>query len=132
MPELPPNFPPELQRRITDAVEMVGRTGARSFQLGYLVDDPPPGVANWYAEAEYRTGTLVTDSCMTPWEAAEALADATRAGARCRWCGRPISWGDRPSGKRRRKLCWWRKVAGRWERGCPRTSTPAVPHGYRP
>lgn len=117
--------------RITDAIDMVGRMGAQSFQLGYLVDDPPPDAANWYAEAEFRSGTLVTMPCMTPWEAAEELASTLQRNATCRWCARTIAWGNRPPAKKRLRFCWWRQVAGRWERGCPSRDVPAVPDSER-
>ena len=110
--------------RLLELVEMVGRMGAQSFTLGYLVDDPPPGAANWYAEAEFRSGTLITDPQLTPADAADALVAMLQRDARCAWCGRPVSWGDRPaqgSGK-----CWWRRIGGRWERGCPRRDRPTI------
>lgn len=120
------------RRALVEAVEMVGRTGAKSFELGYLVDDPPPGVANWYASAEYRAGTMTTDLHVSPIDAARQLAELLQDGARCRYCGRRISWGDRPANNaRRRRWCWWRRVGGKWKRGCP-GNDPVTPAGWRP
>lgn len=110
--------------RLTEAVEMVGRMGAQSFQVGYLVDDPAPGVANWWCSAEFRSGTLVTLPAMTPEQAAEDLVAMLRRDARCAWCGRKVAWGDRP--RRGAKACWWRRIGGRWERGCPRRDEPTI------
>lgn len=112
------------ERRLIEAVEMVGRCGASEFQVGYFVDDPAPGTANWWASAKFRKGTMVTEPQMSPAHAAENLAAILRNGATCAWCGRRISWGDRPG--KGAKACWWRKVGGRWERGCPRRDEPAV------
>lgn len=106
---------------LADAVEMVGRTGAKSITIGWLVDDPPPDVANWYASAEFRAGTMVTDPQMTPRLAAEALADILRSGARCRFCGKRIAWGARRKSERQR-WCLWTKAGGGWVRGCPATT----------
>lgn len=110
--------------QLIEAIELIGRCGASEFEVGYLVDDPPPGTANWYASAKFRKGTLVTEPRMTPGDAAETLASILRKDAKCAWCGRPISWGDRPA--RGAKVCWWRKIGGRWERGCPRRDEPLV------
>lgn len=110
------------EKRITEAVDTVGRCGAKSLTLGYLVDDPPPGVANWYASAEFRAGELTTTPMAGPVEAVEALATMLRVDGTCAWCGRLISWGLRGGPGH----CWWRKIGGRWERGCPRRDTPAI------
>lgn len=107
---------------IAQAADFVGRCGPRSFTIGYLVDDPKPGVANWYASAEFRKGELTTLVLMTPVEAAEALADMLRKNATCTWCGRTISWGERRGGY----VCCWRKVGARWARGCPKRDAPMI------
>lgn len=35
-------------------VDLVGRCGAREFEIGYLHDDVPVAQAGWYASAFYR------------------------------------------------------------------------------
>lgn len=116
---MPAESRPAWAEEVARCVGMVGRMGAKSFSLGYLVDDPPPGAANWYASAEFRKGELSTLPMMTPVEAAEALVAMLQRDARCAWCGRAISWGERPARSENRKRCWWRKIGGRWEKGCP-------------
>ena len=34
--------------------DLVGRTGAKEFQVGYLHDDVPVEQAGWYAHAQYQ------------------------------------------------------------------------------
>ena len=99
---------------MTGIITLIGRMGAKSCQIGYFVEDPPPGAFNWYAEAEFRKGTLVTEPQAGPVEALRALAKTLRNGAKCAWCTKVISWGER-----RRGSCFWQKSAkGDWQRGC--------------
>lgn len=112
------------QERLGRAVEMVGRTGAKSLELGYhpafdaegneLDEKTTPAAAfSWWAKATYRGVMLAVDDQPGPLEALVALEGRVRRGAACAHCGRIIDWG----GKRRR-YCWWRQLGGRWEPGC--------------
>lgn len=109
-----------IMAELVDDIEMIGRMGAKSLELGWLVDDPGPGIANWYASAEFRSGTLTTTPQMAPHEATRALLDMLRRDARCAWCGRKVGWAERGKGR-----CFWRRIDGRWERGCTNT-TPTI------
>lgn len=89
--------------------DLVGRAGARSFELGHLRDDPDdPG---WWAAAHYRGARLTTDEHRSPSGAALALAERLLSGAMCK-CGEPVTLSDEGEG------CRWRLVGRRWEPGC--------------
>lgn len=68
------------------AADLVGRTGAKSFEIGYLHDDVPAAEAGWYAHAQYK-GARITEEGAGPVEAAEALARRLLAGGKCTRCG---------------------------------------------
>jgi hypothetical protein len=71
------------------AVDLIGRTGATGFEIGYLDDEPGTG---WYAHAQY-CGARVTQEAPGPVEAAEALARRLLTGGRCR-CGKLVALSD--------------------------------------
>ncbi len=41
------------QDAVTACADLVGRTGATNFTIGYLHDDVPPDQAAWYAHAQF-------------------------------------------------------------------------------
>jgi hypothetical protein len=77
--------------RLTAAIDLVGRAGARSFCVGYLHDDPAnPG---WYAHAQYKGARVTVEDFGNPVDAAEALAVRLLTGARCA-CGKLVALTD--------------------------------------
>lgn len=110
-------IPPELDDvRLRAAVELVGRSAARSLEIGWTDDDGPrPG--DWYASAFYR-GTRVTVEHMEgAAEAVEGLAFKLLEGGTCVHCGKSttvpgFTYADgRPS-------CMFRREGEHWLRGC--------------
>ncbi len=112
------------QDRLIAACDMVGRTGAKSLELGYhpLFDDAgneldegtmSASAYSWWAKATYRGAVLAVDDQPGPVEALVALEERVRKDAACAHCRRPIAWGFR-----RRRHCWWTEREGRWEPGC--------------
>lgn len=96
---------------VVACADLVGRAGARGFEIGYLRDDVPPDEAGWYAVAEYRGAKIMTDEHRSPTIAAMALSERLLAGAACR-CGEPVTLDDGQRG------CRWRLMGKRWEPGC--------------
>lgn len=91
--------------------DLVGRTGARNFDIGYLHDDVPVEETGWYATAYYQGARISTDGHRSPSTAAMALAERLLGGATCR-CREPVTLSDgRPD-------CRWRLAGKRWEPGC--------------
>jgi len=89
--------------------DLVGRAGAREFEMGYVNDDPTdPG---WWAQAVYNGAKIIRDGHRTPEAAALALATRMLSGATCR-CLKIVSLEDGTDG------CRWRLVGQRWEPGC--------------
>jgi hypothetical protein len=88
-----PGLPPEAEERLIAAADLVGRTGAKHFEIGYLHDDVPAAEAAWFAHAQYRGGRIIAENHADPAEAAEALAKRLLTGARCA-CGKLVSLGD--------------------------------------
>lgn len=125
------------------AVELVGRSGARQFEIGYLHDDVPVDDAGWWARALYRGDRIIEENHRGPVEAAEALARRVLTGARCTHCKGLIALSDRAAvfypkahmadgstfteeEARAVPQCRWRRIGDRWERGCagdPRRSS---------
>lgn len=57
-------------------VDLVGRTGATDFEVGYLHDDVPVAEAGWYAKAQYRGARLTAEDHPGPVEAVECPSPA--------------------------------------------------------
>jgi hypothetical protein len=119
---------------VVAAADLVGRAGAREFEIGYLHDDVPVEEAGWYANAKYRGTRITEENHRGPTEAAEALARRILTGARCR-CGKLVALSDdgavafdnvtmadgsKWSAKKARKAgqCRWTRVGKRWEPSC--------------
>lgn len=95
------------------AVDLVGRSGAREAEIGWLHDDVPPAEAGWYATATYRGAKLIAEG-PGPVEAAEALARRILDGGMCNHCKKPIALG----GELSLHACRWTRMGRSWQRGC--------------
>ncbi len=77
-------------------VGLVGRTGAKDFEIGYLNDEGEPAYeqhgAQWWAKAQYRGARIMVDDHPGPIEACQALAERLLTGAKCK-CGRLVALG---------------------------------------
>lgn len=94
---------------IVACADLVGRSGATDFEIGYLNDDPEnPG---WWAKSSYRGTRFIRDGHRTPEAACLALATRILSGATCR-CLKTVALDDRSGG------CRWKLVGQRWEPGC--------------
>jgi hypothetical protein len=91
--------------------DLVGRAGARGFEIGYLHDDVPVEDAAWYAMATYQGTRLMADEHRSPTAAAMALAERILGGAACR-CGQPVALSDDAAG------CRWQLMGQKWQPGC--------------
>jgi hypothetical protein len=118
--------------------DLVGRAGARQFQIGYVHDDVPVDQAGWYAHAQYRGARIQVTDQRGPAQAADALARRILTGAQCR-CGRlaalsadgavayedvAMADGTRWTAAEARAAgqCLWRRLGQRWEPSCPTPS----------
>ncbi|MCP2363043.1 hypothetical protein HD597_010063 [Nonomuraea thailandensis] len=122
------------------AVDLVGRTGARGIEIGYLHDNVPVEEAAWYAHVQYRGTSITEENHRGPVEAAEALARQLLTGAMCNHCKKLVALSDdgatayngtllngtrwtveqaRAAGQ-----CRWRRIGPRWARGCEGTKPP--------
>lgn len=121
--------------QVIACADLVGRAGARKFEIGYLHDDVPPEQAGWYAHAVYRGARITVEDQPGPAAAATALAERLLTGARCR-CGRLVKlrvYGALAFHKTRLAdgsqwtisdaaqagQCQWRRHKDRWEPSCP-------------
>ena len=123
---------------IIAAADLVGRTGARQLEIGYLHEDVPPDQAGWYAHAQYRGTRITAEDHPGPVEAVEALARRLLDGGLCTHCrglialsdagamvypgaGRTdgTTWTDEDvAGVKSRPQCRYRREGKRWVRGC--------------
>jgi len=113
------------------AADLVGRTGARHFEIGYLDDTPPH---RWYAHAQYRGARITCENQPDPVAAAEGLARQLLTGAQCQHCGRLVTLNPagayahdstlmdgRPWTAQQQTdagVCYWRRRGRTWVRGC--------------
>jgi hypothetical protein len=128
------------------AADLVGRTGAQGFEIGFLHDDVPAAEAGWYCHAQYRGARVIAEGA-GPVEAAEALARRLLEGGRCR-CGRlvalsddgAVAFGGRMTDGSTWPLeqaaaagqCRWSRYGRRWVSACGAGSSPAEPQRPRP
>lgn len=100
------------QDAIVACADLGHRSGATSFEIGYLHDDVPIDKAGWYATVIFQGAKLIAADAKGPTEAADALARRLLADATCTHCKMPIVLGDYARG------CRWRRMGDRWKRGC--------------
>lgn len=116
------------------AADLVGRTGATGFEVGYLDEDATVAEARWYAHAQFQGARITVEEHPGPVEAAEALARRLMTGARCR-CGAVValssagaaffvnarmadgsSWPEADA--RAAGTCRWTREGARWVGAC--------------
>jgi hypothetical protein len=116
---------------IAAGVALLGRSGAREFEVGYLHDNVPVTEAGWWARVRYPKGrkavrshdgrmgsltgtvTILAEDKPGPLEAIEDLIGQVLAGGQCTYCHRRVIIDGY-----RRKWCRWRRVARNWVPGC--------------
>lgn len=125
---------------IKACADLVGRTGATNFQIGYLHDDVPADQAGWYAHAQYRGARIGAEDQAGPVEAADALCRRLLSGAQCFHCKKLVTLSDHGVVAFDRRLvdgtfwsaqaaaragqCRWHRAGPRWVRGCEATASP--------
>lgn len=117
------------------AVDLIGRTGATGFEVGYLHEDVPAEEAAWYAHAQYKGARIIAENHRDPVEAAEGLARRLLTGGKCTRCGGLIALsGDGAFAYTSATLtdgtqwtaetaaaagqCRWTRMGRRWQAGC--------------
>lgn len=119
---------------IKACADLVGRTGATDFEIGYLHDDVPVEKAGWYAHAQYRGTRLTVQDQAGPVQAADALCHRILTGGQCFHCKRLVALSDEGAVAFESRLvdgtpwsvkaaakagqCRWRRIGPRWVRGC--------------
>lgn len=103
------------QDALNAALDLVGRTGAKQIEIGWLHDDVPVEKMGWYAHAQYH-GLRLTAESVGPVEAVETLARRLLDGGTCAYCGLTVSLGDYPG-----RRCRWTRQGAAWVRGCEAT-----------
>jgi hypothetical protein len=131
---MPEDLPTADQEILIACVDLVGRSGARDMEIGYLHDNVPQAEAGWWAHAQYRGARIAVEDQPGPTQAAQALAEKILTGAKCA-CGRLVALhpdgavafdettladGTRWTIEQAAAAgqCRWRRVGSRWEMGC--------------
>jgi hypothetical protein len=114
--------------------DLTGRTGATSFECGYVHENVPSEQAGWYAAATFKGVRISVQDQTSPAQACHGLAVRLLSGGQCQHCGKLITLT--PAGAMARDvtlttgktwtaaeqakagLCRWTRVGARWERGC--------------
>lgn len=98
--------------------DLVGRAGAREFQIGWDCPHTPNEPADhncpdvtWYATAVYQGARVMIDRHSSPSTVALALSERLLNGAMCR-CRKFVTLTDGRPG------CRWQLIGQRWEPGC--------------
>jgi hypothetical protein len=124
----PNGVPAEYLDAVIAAAEIVGRSGGKEFEIGWLYDDeePPPGwpegvivpieEQQWYATARYK-GALLKGEGTHPALAAERLAARVLHGGQCVRCKQSVNLVPE-QGQWSTGNCNWRRVGKHWVRGC--------------
>ncbi|GJF04990.1 hypothetical protein [Pseudonocardia sp. D17] len=68
-------------------LDLIGRTGARQVEIGYLNEGVPVHLADWYCSAHYRGARIIVEHHRGPVEAVEAMVRRLLTGGRCTHCG---------------------------------------------
>lgn len=121
--------------------DLVGRTGATSFECGYLNDDVPADQAGWYATAVFKGARITAEDQASPAAACAMLAARLLSGGQCQHCHKLITLS--PLGavahdvtllngktwtaaeQAAAGLCYWQLNGDRWERGCTTATGPS-------
>lgn len=109
---------------VVACADLVGRAGARSFEIGHIHENVPADEAGWYAVAYYQGGRIQTDEHRSPILACMALAERLLSRGTCR-CRRPVTLSDSRPG-----CCRWRLIGARWEPSCDVPSLTVPPGDY--
>lgn len=121
--------PPEFKVDAVLAVaDLVARTGATQFEIGYQHDETDPEYeqvgSQWYASAYYRGARVTMDEQPTPEHAADGLAHRLLDGGTCQHCREKTTTKDTPTGvylrfgrSKKARCVWWRDGTT-WKRGC--------------
>lgn len=119
------------------AVDLVGRTGAKELEFGYVHDGVPVEQAGWYAHAQYQGARIMERDQRGPLEAIQALARRLLTGAQCQLCGGLVALDEDGAFAFRKAVlvdgrewnvdqaaatrqCRWRRIGQRWVSGCER------------
>ncbi len=142
-------IPPDDLDAVTACVDLVGRSGGRGFEIGYLHDGVPVERAGWWAHAQYQGARISVTDQPGPAQAASALAVKVLTGAKCQ-CGSLVQLFDGGAmfqGTRDKPAvladgtrwtadeaeaagqCRWVREGPHWVKGCERdpARTPAPP-----
>ena len=101
------------QDAVVACVDLVARTGAKSFEVGYLDDDVPLEQARWYAQAFLRGARIVAQEKEGPDEACDALARRILRGGRCNHCQKTVALSGTQG-----VMCVWYRDRDAWVQGC--------------
>lgn len=112
--------------------DLVGRSGARNFEIGYLHDDAEnPG---WWAHADFGGHRIIVEDFRDPILACWALSNKILTGAKCK-CGRLVALSDEGAfafveatmmdgttmtaeDALNMEQCRWYRIGDRWHREC--------------
>lgn len=98
---------------IIACADLVGRTGADGFDIGYSEHAP----VTWHAVAVYQGARIRSEGHASPTTAALGLAERLLRGATCR-CGKTVTLSSARAFAGTLEGCRWRLVGNRWEPGC--------------
>ncbi len=110
------------QDALNAGLQLIERTGAKQVEVGYLREDVPIHLADWYCHAQYHGARVTVEHHPGPVEAIEALARRLLDGGLCAFCGQRVALSDFPG-----KRCRWTRRGDRWVRGCEATHSERIP-----
>lgn len=126
---------------IAAAGDVIRRSGARGFELGYTNDEATRVEdAAWFAWADYGGTRIIVENRASPEEAAEALARRLLTGAKCKHCSGLVALSDDGAvaypglmrdgstmtveQARTMRQCRWTREGPKWVPGCTKDRHP--------
>lgn len=109
--------PEEDEQRVLAAADVIGRSGARGLEIGFLDEDVPSHLARWYATASFKGARVSADEHTSPANAAEELAWKVLDGGLCTKCKRKIGLAGHTS-RELTDRCAWSRHGACWVPAC--------------
>jgi hypothetical protein len=118
--DMRPGLPQEHLDAIVACADLVGRSGGKDFEVGYLDETAAIEDARWYATASFLGAKVIIDEQPSGALACELLARKLLEGGQCVHCRRVVTVRGEGVGalsifgRRGPKTCLWIRDGERW------------------
>lgn len=109
------------QDRVAAVAELVGRTGAKNFEVRFSPSEQPDGQLVWLCIAEYGDGRWDAGAGRSPGRAGKRLLEQLINAGQCQFCGRTTGIvHDPPWMPDDAEVCWYQynPALNTYQRAC--------------